>query len=183
MHPLSIALFALSANLDSLAVGFSYGLQGIVIDRKGNFLAGIIPFAGALLALFFGRGVLQVMPERAAQLAGGGLIVLIGLWGIGELVRKKAGRAQYAKGAFLTTRQALVLGAALAANNMALGAGAGITGVAPLPAALASLLCGLLFLYVGNRLGRLCTGGKLVAGAQAGAALLMVALGIYEMFV
>ena len=32
MHPLSIALFALSANLDSLAVGFSYGIQGGVID-------------------------------------------------------------------------------------------------------------------------------------------------------
>ena len=54
----------------------------------------------------------------------------------------------------LSFPEVLVLGVGLSLNNMGIGLSASIAGLTLLPAATATLICSLLFLFMGNRLGR-----------------------------
>ena len=83
----------------------------------------------------------------------------------------------------LTCKEAALLGAALSVNNMGMGIGASITGLKLLPTCGFTLGFSLLFLFVGNRLGhtrRLTASGPL---ADSISGLLLMGLGIYELFI
>ncbi|MCI8418138.1 MAG: hypothetical protein HFI33_11720 [Lachnospiraceae bacterium] len=83
----------------------------------------------------------------------------------------------------LTCKEAALLGAALSVNNIGMGVGASITGLKLLPTCGFTLGFSLLFLYLGNRLGhtrRLNASGPLADGLSG---LLLLSLGIYELFI
>ena len=46
MHVLSALLFAVSANIDCLAIGLSYGIQSVKIDARSNLIIAVISTAG-----------------------------------------------------------------------------------------------------------------------------------------
>ena len=50
MHVLSALLFAVSANIDCLAIGLSYGIQSVKIDARSNLIIAVISTAGTLLS-------------------------------------------------------------------------------------------------------------------------------------
>ena len=68
-------------------------------------------------------------------------------------------------------------------NNIGLGIGASITGLPVLSTALGSFLFSLVFLYIGNLVGRSKLSEVVGAFAEPLAALLMIGLGVYEIFI
>ena len=184
MHLLSSFLFGLSSNTDNLVVGLSYGMRKIPIHWLANLLVGMVTVTGTVLSMVLGKSILRFLPERLAGIFGSAVIMIIGIVGLVRyfINRSRDDRRENAS-CSLSIREALLLGAALTVNNIGLGIGASITGLTVAPTALCSFLLSLLFLYVGNRIGRTRLSDLIGRFAEPAANLLMVGLGIYEIFI
>lgn len=181
MHLLSMLLFSVSSNLDSLVVGLSYGIKKIPIYWHTNVLVGCISFTGTVLSMLFGKSLLLILPEGLANMAGGIIILLIGAVGLARMLSDKTSGPAAVNG--LTIREGVLLGAALTVNNVGLGVGVSITGLPLLPTSLCSFFFSLAFLYAGNRIGRIQLPVYVDILVQPLAHLLMIALGLYEIIV
>lgn len=183
-HLLSSLLFGLSANADCVAVGLSYGIKKTAIGWSSNFLVGFICFSGTLLSMVLGKGVLLFLPEQFTRIIGSLIIILIGIIGmIRYLINKSSGESEEIPSAQLGMRESFLIGFALSVNNMALGVGAGITGLLVLPTAFCSFLFSLFFLSLGNRIGLSRLSAFIGRLAEPLANLLMICLGVYELFI
>lgn len=183
-HLLSSLLFGLSANADCVVVGLSYGIKKTSIGLFSNFLMSLICFSSTLLSMILGKGVLLFLPVEFTRALGSLIIILIGVIGMTRyLINKNVKETGESPVGTLRLKESLLMGLALAINNMALGVGAGITGLLILPTATCSFFFSLFFLSLGNRIGlsKFCAFiGNL---AEPLANLLMICLGIYELFV
>ncbi|MDO4270682.1 MAG: manganese efflux pump [Eubacteriales bacterium] len=181
-HFLSIVIFGISSNIDCMAVGLSYGMKRKHIGAAASLIIGVISFMGTALSMLFGKSIALLLPPKLPNLLGGCIIFMIGAAG---MLRSALGRdKEHAEQAvMLTQREAVVLGLALAVNNIGLGVGASITGMSVFPTALLALFLCLLFLYIGSKLGRLKGTQVLGRYVEPFANLLMIGLGIYEMLV
>lgn len=183
-HLLSSLLFGLSANADCVVVGLSYGIKKTAIGWFSNFLVGFICFSGTLLSMVLGKGVLLFLPEQFTRIIGSLIIILIGIIGmLRYFINKNSGKEEKIPAAKLGLRDSILVGFALAVNNIALGIGAGITGLLVLPTAFCSFLFSLFFLSLGNQIGLSKLSALIGRLAEPLANLLMICLGVYELFV
>lgn len=199
IHLLSALLFGVSSNTDNLVVGLSYGMKKMPIGRTENLIVALITFTGTILSMVLGKSVLLFLPPKAAGFLGSGMIILIGIAGMAKFLlrwkkTRKEGEEEH-KGAediggdketvlqSLTIREALFLGLALTLNNVGLGIGASITGLPVASTALGSFFFSLVFLDLGNRIGRAKLSEVIGEFAEPLAAFLMISLGVYEVFI
>jgi len=154
-------LFGISASLDALLVGISYGLRGARIRLWQNLLISGITLLGTCLSVGFGDWLAPRLPEIPGRYAGSVILMLFGLWYVVKWLLKKLSaprgtvRLSAADSSVgLSFPGVILLGAGLSVNNMGIGLSASIAGLTLLPAAIATLLCSVLFLFSGNRLGR-----------------------------
>lgn len=185
MHLLSVALFAASANLDSLVVGLSCGVRRIVIGRRARLFMSTIAFWGTFLSIVLGERLGRLISGELANAVGGLVILAIGLWGLLHWWKNHTPPEEPAPPSVsqLSLLHAGILGGALAANNIALGVGAGMSGLGPLPSAVGSMLFSLVFLQSGNRLGYCRLTDRIGRMAEPAACLLMLALGCCELVI
>ena len=78
MHLLSALLFAVSANIDCLAIGLSYGIQSVKIDARSNLIIAVISTAGTLLSMLLGEPLAALCSADTANRIGAVLLILIG---------------------------------------------------------------------------------------------------------
>ena len=83
----------------------------------------------------------------------------------------------------LTVAEAVILGIILSANNVGIGFSLGMTGIPLMPAMSITLLLSLLFLTLGNRLGTSRTLQLFAVIADPLSGILLICLGILELFV
>ncbi|RGY97949.1 manganese efflux pump [Clostridium sp. AM58-1XD] len=185
MHFLSSFIFALSSNMDCFVIGLSYGIRKISIGWLFNLIIGFISLTGTILSMFFGKSIRFLLPENLAEILGGLIIILIGIVGMLRywINRYKIEGSELDGSAELKLWEVLFLGVSLTVNNVGLGIGASITGLQVLPTACCSFFVSLLFLSLGNRIGRSQLARSIGKHAEPLANLFMVGLGIYEMFV
>lgn len=183
MHLWSSFLFGLSSNTDNLVIGFSYGIRKISITGRSNLLIGLISLAGTVLSMFLGKSFLFLLPPKVAGILGSSIIMVIGAAGFIRYLRNKNKNTGTKNTPALPLPKVLLLGFALAVNNIGLGIGASITGLEILPTAVCSFMISLLFLDLGNRIGRSKRCWVIGRFAEPLANLMMIALGIYELFI
>ncbi|AJA48575.1 putative sporulation protein [Clostridium pasteurianum DSM 525 = ATCC 6013] len=83
---------------------------------------------------------------------------------------------------YISVKESLVLGIALAVNNMANGIGAGMAGINPVITSIVAFLVSLFAIWIGIKLGHEYVHrwlGKLAAPA---AGIILILIGIYEIF-
>lgn len=181
----SSVLFALSASLDALLVGISYGIRGITIRLWQNLLVSLITLLGTCLSIGFGTLLLPILPGSVASRIGSTIVILLGLYymtktffcrlwqnvtaktkACAELQKNSAEDAappplqtdvgdlpsQPESSNFM--REILLMGAALSLNNIGIGLGASIAGLPFLSTSIATLFFSVLFLFLGNKLGK-----------------------------
>lgn len=181
---MSALLFAISSNADSLVVGLSYGMKKTPIRWYSNLIVGTISLTGTVLSMIFGKGILQFLPESLSSILGCIIIIWIGTFGfvhfmIDKLFRKRTEDPSLKE---LSLRKTIFLGFTLTLNNAGLGIGASITGLPVFSTVLCSSLVCMLFLYLGNWIGRSRLSDFIGHFAEPLADLLMICLGIYEIF-
>jgi len=186
MYLLSILIFAVSANMDNFAVGLSYGVKTIRISLKSNLIIGLITFLGTALSMSVGKSLLLVIPASAAGVLGGAIITAIGCFYLIKFIWDKSANAyeRYDKdnSGDIDWREAIGLGLALSANNIGLGVSASITGLNVTATSICSLFFSLLFIYISNILGKSCVSKFLGKYSEPAASVLIIILGVYEMF-
>ena len=189
IHLLSALLFGVSSNTDNLVVGMSYGIKKMPIRWSENLIVALITIMGTVLSMILGKSVILFLPQKLAGILGSVIIILIGAVGLVKFFMKmkkpeeKSEEETELALQTLTRTEALILGLALTLNNIGLGIGASITGLPVLSTALCSFLFSLLFLYIGNLIGRSKIAELVGEFAEPLAGLLMIGLGVYEIFI
>ena len=189
IHLLSALLFGVSSNVDNLVVGMSYGIKKTPIRWADNLTVALITLVGTVLSMILGKSVRLFLPRWLAGVLGSVIIILIGAVGLVKFLIKlrRSDEADEEERELalqtLTRTEALILGLALALNNVGLGIGASITGLPVLPTALCSFLFSLVFLYAGNLIGRSKIAELVGEFAEPLAGLLMIGMGVYEIFI
>lgn len=162
-------LFGISASLDALLVGVSFGLRGVHIRPLQNLFISLIALLGTCLSVGLGGLVTPLLPPMIGSCAGSLILMLLGIYYITKwILAVLQNRAQdhfsdseasaliSAEKAppCLTAPQVVLLSLTLSANNLGIGLSASMAGLTLIPAATATCICSVLFLYLGNHLGR-----------------------------
>lgn len=162
-------LFGVSASLDALLVGVSYGVRGVRIRLWQNTFISLVTLLGTCLSISFGSILIPLVPPLISSCAGSLILSILGIYYIvkwlfsfagqqepGHLSDQKQSALKTAEQPLdcLSTAEVLFLSLSLSVNNLGIGLSASLTGLTLIPAAVATCLCSVLFLLAGNLLGQ-----------------------------
>ncbi|MEW5785016.1 MAG: manganese efflux pump [Bacillota bacterium] len=165
-------LLALAVSIDGFSAGLSCGLRKLVIPFPSLMVICCSSATAVAASMLLGGGIAQLIPGRYLAVFGGLLLIVIGLYVIYQNVVEsnkadtagppfslvlKPEKADLDHSGALSMKEALILGAALAADAFGAGFGAALIG-APLPATVLAVGLAKLVLFP---LGVFC--GRLVA--------------------
>lgn len=188
MSIISAFLFGLSANIDAFVLGLSYGLKKQRFPLSLNLCVSIVTLLGTLLALWAGRCLAAIFPSRLSLVLGSLLLIALGCYYclkfLFSLLGAKAIHAaslEEPPAARLSLRETLILGLALALNNMGMGIGASFAGLRiPMVGGFTFLLCACLLL-AGNQAGLRLRPRKLSAYGDLLSGGMIFLLGSYQL--
>lgn len=187
-------LFGISASLDSLLVGITFGIRGAHIRFWQNLLISFITLLGTCLSVGLGAQLVTLLPASLWKLTGSLILILFGIYYIikfmiavlkkyrqkKQLTAAQLSEVQNKSPMAMTVSGACALGCALSANNIGIGLSASIAGLSLPPTAVITLFFSLAFLAFGNYLGR-CRLLKFTDhAADLISGLLLVCLGVLE---
>ena len=193
-------LFGISASLDALLVGLSYGIRQIRIRFWQNSVISLITLAGTCLSVGLGHRLAAYLPEVIGNSAGSLILVILGLyyivrWMAARLKKQDADAAlsltdgeklpalQMVSAQSLRPGELFSLSLTLSLNNLSAGLSASIAGMPLFPAAVSTLACSVLFLYAGNRLGRHSLLQLAGEAADPISGILLIGLGLLQFFI
>lgn len=190
MYFIPALLFAFSANIDSLVIGLSYGIKKTRLSLAKTTLISLVTLCGTILALLLGQTIFSVFPGLSTQWLGNLLLIGLGYYYIRKslrhiLIHKKDAptlQKQSSEGISkksISTKACIFLGITLSLNNFGIGIGASISGLTLLPATALSFFISVLFLYIGNVLGRFCISTSKDWLADLISGIILIVLGIY----
>lgn len=186
MHIFSSVLFAISANIDCLAVGLSYGIKSVIIDRKSNLIIACISCLGTFLSMIAGTAISKILSPDIANLAGSILLVGIGLYMlIHALNHKHNDTKEYDKdhSGRIDVKEAILLAFALTINNMGLGIGGSITGLPIFWTCFFTFCLSILFIHVAQMIGKKAFSSYIIRYADITSGLIILCLGLIECIV
>ncbi|WP_195266980.1 manganese efflux pump [Eubacterium sp. 1001713B170207_170306_E7] len=197
----SALLFSLSSNLDNIVVGLAFGIKKIHLDALSNLIVAVITTTGTVIAMLFGRWLSGYIPERMGNYLGAGIIMLLGFYfviqGCVKLLKEKKSGTYAMKStnemaekmdasvhdkAHIQYREIVVVALGLTFNNLGTGIAASITGVSIRLTAVCTFVISLAALWSGARLGGRVVGPLLGDYAPVVSGVLLVVLGLVEMF-
>ena len=73
-------LFGISASLDALLIGISYGIRNIRIHLWQNLLVSGITLVGTCLSVGFGSWLAPRLPYMVSRYTGSMVLMLFGIW-------------------------------------------------------------------------------------------------------
>ncbi|MBL4937131.1 sporulation membrane protein YtaF [Clostridium sp. YIM B02515] len=194
MHILSSFLFAFSANIDNLAVGIAYGIKNLKINILKSAIVAFMSCLGTFGAMMFGKAIYHLVPKHLTNSLGSIVLICLGLWSLYEAF-KTNNKNSYEqimddpekidkdKSGIIDTREALVLGLALAVNNIGMGIGASITGINLWITSLLTFIFSFVFIPLGIFLGQKYFSNLIGKFASILSGIIIICLAIYELFI
>ncbi|MFJ7726208.1 sporulation membrane protein YtaF [Neobacillus sp. NPDC097160] len=201
MHYLSILLIGIAANLDNLGISVSYGLRSTRIPFVSNLIIAIVSMICAYLSIIAGEFISQFISIGMANFAGGLIIICIGIkcivdsFSVQESPREVKVDSNFShvithpdsadvnSDNVISVKESIFLGFALAINCLAMGLGAGITGVSTALTTLPIGLFSFLSIWSGIKLGSKICGMNIGKYSNIVAGILLILIGVYEMIV
>ena len=215
MQIISPFLFGISANLDALLIGASYGFRKVRISFRENLIISLITFAGSFLSVGLGKLLEPIFPANITSYVGSVLLILFGGYLLIKAFYHKSLSAPSIKettdldasameqeqtpadspadhapsenmdeeesSGTLTLTEIVILGIMLSMNNIGIGFGTGMAGIAMMPTMIVTLLLSLLFMTLGNRLGEAKWIGSIAKIADPLSGFLLMCLGLVEL--
>lgn len=209
---ISSLLFGISASLDALLVGISYGVRQVHIRFWQNLIISLVTLLGTCLSVGLGHKLIPLLPKAFQGCAGSVILILLGLYYIAKWVftsirncRPKA-PPETAKtpeiasacvndavftgdispaitpSSQLKLMEVFTLSLTLSLNNLSAGLSASLAGLTLIPTAVSTLACSILFLFSGNRLGRSPVLQMAGRAADPLSGILLIGLGLVQFF-
>ena len=170
------AVFAAACNLDTVLLAMGWAARGVRPGRGRRLIIAVGTTLVTWLSLALGA---RASAAGALPVLGGLVLVGMGLWCVLDWLRA-GGQGEAVPAAGSSLWDCLALAAALAVNNAGMGAAAGVSGVDPLWAAGANLVCTLAALPLGRALGDSLAGRLLGRFALPLSGLLLTVLGLWQ---
>lgn len=145
---MAVLLYILSVNLDSIGVGISYGLRKIHISNRASLVCAIISALCFALSFFLGGYLNSVLSPLIGKILASTILFLLGLWimlnsfadikerkfsikslGITILILRDPSLCDFDNSSKIDTREAIYLALALSFDSVAVGFGAGLSGI------------------------------------------------------
>lgn len=201
MHLISVLLIALVSNLDNLAIGISLGIRSTKIPALSNVIIAVITMAGTYLSMNAGEFISGYISSKSTNLLGAAIILVIGAWSIVNSLclrntqssdsddhehvysNRRPADANVFHKHVISIKESAGLSIALALNNLATGLGAGATGISPIWTTIAVGVFSLLFIGYGSKFGITVAKSWSVSNSKIVAGILLILIGIYELFV
>lgn len=194
MQLLSFLLFGISASLDGLLVGISFGLRRVRILLWQNLLISLVTLLGTCLASLLGVRLLPFLPSLWGRYAGSLILALFGVYYIAKWILalpqnrhadvgndELTGASAPKVPVSLSLAEVCALGLTLSANNIGIGLSASMAGLQLIPAAVSTVVCSVLFLSTGNRMGQSRFLLFIGSAADPISGLLLIGLGIIQL--
>ena len=173
------AVFAAACNLDTVLLAMGWAARGVRPGRGRRLIIAVGTTLVTWLSLALGA---RASATGALPVLGGLVLVGMGLWCVLDWLRA-GGQGEAVPAAGSSLWDCLALAAALAVNNAGMGAAAGVSGVDPLWAAGANLVCTLAALPLGRALGDTLAGRLLGRFALPLSGLLLTVLGLWQVLI
>ena len=173
------AVFAAACNLDTVLLAMGWAARGVRPGRGQRLIIAVGTTLVTWLSLALGA---RASAAGALPVLGGLVLVGMGLWCVLDWLRA-GGQGEAVPAAGSSLWDCLALAAALAVNNAGMGAAAGVSGVDPLWAAGANLVCTLAALPLGRALGDTLAGRLLGRFALPLSGLLLTVLGLWQVLI
>jgi putative sporulation protein YtaF len=209
MHWLTILLIGVAANLDNLGISVSYGLKSTRIPFVSNIVIAVISMLCAYISITAGEYISQFISLTIANYAGGLLIIFLGGKCIVESLFPKPlpkpvpepepvpvkvdsnftkvisqpALADINEDKVISFKESCLLGLALAMNCLAMGLGAGFTGISPILTTIAIGVFSLISIFFGIKIGSKISDNRIGKYSNIIAGLILILIGIYEIIV
>lgn len=202
MNYIGELLFALSANLDNFTVSVTFGIRKIKISFFNNIIIAVISALGTYLSMKFGHVISRFFPLEISNYIGSSILIFIGLFIMKDFFKhdkkqkndrtkpnkinsilNKPETADLDSSGSIDMKETALLAAALTLNNFGFGIGSSITGLNIYITVFLTFVFSIISMSIGNIVGKgfmpktLCKFASLISG------LIVVVLGLYEMFV
>ncbi len=181
-------LFGISASLDALLVGITYGIRGTSIRLLQNLFISLVTLSGTCLSICLGAVLAPLLPPMIGGCIGSLILLILGAYYVQKWVFSRHAPASGSLNAAsalpsgLTLPEIFFLSISLSANNLGIGLSASMTGLALAPAAAATGICSVAFLFFGNRLGQIRLLRLIGRLADPISGFLLICLGLLQLF-
>ncbi|MGL5417607.1 MAG: manganese efflux pump [Clostridium sp.] len=183
-------LFSLSSNIDNLIIGVSYGIKDEKIPIFQNTIIAIITTVGTLVAMIAGKLIEKYISNEIGNILGAAVIILMGLYFILVSVKEIKGKKkttenfheQVAVQKNIGIKDSIVLGFALATNNLGVGVAASIMGLSIFWVCIFTFITSILTILIGEEVGDHIIGRILGKYDNLISGILLIILGLIEIF-
>lgn len=193
MHFLPIILFSISSNLYNLTVSIGYGMENIKIKALSNFIISFISAFGTFISMSVGTVVLKFLNEKIANDIGSIILIFIGLCFCFQFFKNKNNKSNNLdtdskhmdkdNSKAIEPKEAISLAFALTINNFGVGFGASVAGINVLFTSLTTFFISALFLQIGDKLGSGFFSKVFGKYSDFISGVLIIFIGVYEMFI
>lgn len=208
MHIISTLLFVFSANLDNLAISIAYGMDNIKINKTSNLIIALVSGLGTFISMLVGKSIINYLSPFNANLLGCVLLISIGCWFIIDFIMKNKNSlskhinkehkntigyysdilsnpaiADKDNSSNIDIRESLSLSIALALNNFALGFSASITGLNIYLTSVLTFIFSFICIIIGHDIGKSYFSKLFGKYSPVISGLIIILLGIYEIFI
>ncbi|MBK3496250.1 manganese efflux pump [Viridibacillus sp. YIM B01967] len=188
MHWITIILIGIAANIDNLGVGLAYGMKQTNIPILSNITIAIVSMIITYVAVIAGAEVIKYISPHNASLVGSFLLCGIGLWTLLSNIfsRKKPlenpEMMDRDRNRIISVKEAVPLGFALSANCLAGGIGIGANGISAMWTVISIGFFSVVMIGAGSHFGCLLQRSFISKYATAFSGLMLIGIGVFEMF-
>ena len=127
---LKCILLALSASIDALGLGVTYGIQNTKMTKNGNAIIFIIVFVCSGIAILVGHFLSLLFSPTFSVLLGSLLLIMLGLYSVYKGIKKTNVFKNFDidDSNYIDNTEAIALGVAVAIDASCVSMGAGIIG-------------------------------------------------------
>ncbi|MFJ8065630.1 manganese efflux pump MntP family protein [Psychrobacillus sp. NPDC096426] len=187
MHWITIILIGLAANLDNLGIGLAYGAKQTKVPIGSNIMIAVISMIMTYVAVLTGGAITGYISLSNANFFGSILLCIIGLWTLwsarsSNMDTKKAEEFDKDKNNIISIKEAIMLGFVLSVNCLASGIGIGANGISAIWTVISVGFFSIVTVGVGSHFGYLLTKTFIGKYSTIISGILLIFIGIYEMF-
>ena len=187
---ISGALFSISANIDNIPIGLSYGVKKTHISILKNILICIITSIVTFLSMLIGQNISKFFDIKIANILGSILLFFLGIYPIAKniFIKEKNDRLNENEKNILmnndiSIKELLLIIITLSLNNIAAGIAESITGVNIICTTICTFVFGTIFLYIGNKLGKRINNKLVKKYSELISSFILILIGVMELFI
>ena len=147
---LKCIFLALSASIDALGLGITYGIKKTKMSKSGNLIIFTTLFCLSGLSVFIGHYISTLFSPVVSAILGASLLILLGIYNIFKSPNNTSTNFDTDGSNYIDAKEAFILGLAVAVDASCVSLGSGMIGIAGLILPLLMAVFHTFFVNCGN---------------------------------